>query len=117
VQIPIDDYTFHAAMKRGKLVSRPNEMVYVQAIDLSQDAEGSQFSFKMSVVESSLLEQKYPEYEDGLLGQWAINGTTGLLSFKGPFLSKHYEEIVAFLSDVKSNTLLRSRYEASLSNK
>ena len=33
ISIPLDDYVFHMIVRRGKLVSKPHEAIYVQAID------------------------------------------------------------------------------------
>ena len=115
LRIAFDEYVFHAVMKKGKLVSKPNEVAYVQVLDCAQDLDDmNQLVFKMSIVEASFLEQTWPQFDlDGILGVWNINGTNGFISLKQRMHLTDFEEVKAFLMDSKSYELVRLRYEAN----
>jgi hypothetical protein len=106
-----EDYLFRMILKQGHVVSRPNEPIYVEAHDLSE-LEGRRPVFKMTLAESSMLEETWPSFAtSGLSGEWTLNGTTGLLKLFKAFEAKDSTELKLFLLDPQGHEIMRSRYQ------
>ena len=112
ISIPLDDYSFHMIIKKGKLVSKPFDIVYVQAIDVVSNVFEEHKVFRMSLVDSSYLEQEYPAFSDkGLVGQWKLVANTKQLKFIRPLQDVSYDSVKRFLLDLSSHSFVRNRYE------
>lgn len=106
-----EDYLFRMILKQGHVVSRPNEPIYVEAHDLSE-LDGRRPIFKMTLAESSMLEEIWPAFaSSGLAGEWTLNGTTGLIKLFKAFEPKDKHELETFLLDSQGHEIMRSRYE------
>jgi hypothetical protein len=117
IALGMDDYVLRAVLRRGPIVSTPDGPQYVRVHDLSEDAEGRHPIFRMSVLEASMLVDKYPEFEErGLAGTFKMAAPNGLLKLMAPFDHKGDQEALkAFLTDPASAEFLRSRYVTTMS--
>lgn len=105
IDLPIDEYIFHGVLKRGRIVSGPNEL-YAEALDFSRAA----FVFRMSLLESSSISESWPDFDTcGLLGQWRLM-TNGLLKLVQASELKDPKEIKLYLKDPKSNVMFSQHY-------
>lgn len=115
LQLPLDDYVFHMIVKKGKCISRPNKDIYIEVLDCSVDPQTDlSHVFQMTVLESSILEELYPQFSSqGLLGTWQLQGSSGHIK-----LLKHATDLVdtaqvqAFLLDPISHNFVKDRYKA-----
>lgn len=74
MRLPIDDYTFHAVLKCGRMVSKPHKSLFVEALDLAASDAQSGFVFRMTPLESSRIADLWPAFStDGLLGTWRLS--------------------------------------------
>ena len=104
-----DDYIFNMILKRGHIVSKKNE-IYVEVIDIAELDEYN-LVFKMTVLEASVLSEKYPAFESqGLLAQWKLDSANNLIKLYKIFENNSFELTRAFLLDSASNVIVRERY-------
>lgn len=114
-EVPMDDYVFHMVLRKGPMVSSPGVPLYVEVLDLVE-APG-RLIFRMSMLDASATADQWPAFEnEGLAGQWRLQGTTGLLKFVQVYEGSA-ESTKAFLLDETSHTFVRSRYESALGTK
>jgi hypothetical protein len=111
VNIPYDDYILHAALRKGPVISRPKKGLYVEVQDLGSSTEQS-FVFHMSVLDASVLQEQWPEFDTCLVGAWKLQASTGLLKTIRIFEKKDPKAIQDFLLDSASHDFVRKRYEA-----
>lgn len=100
-EIKIDEYIFHAVLKKGRIVSKPTEL-YAEAIDFSS----KNYVFRMTLLESSIVSENWPNFDTvGLVGEWKLM-TNGLLKLVKCFESTNEKLIMEFLKSSKSNLKL-----------
>lgn len=105
IEVPIDEYIFHGVLKKGRIVSGPTEL-YAEAIDFSKAC----FVFRMSLLESSIISESWPEFDTkGILGQWRLM-TNGFLKLVQISDLRDPKEIKLFLKDSHSNILFSQHY-------
>ena len=103
--LSMEDYTFHAVIKKGRVISTPNDL-YVEGLDFSK----AEYVFRLSLQDSSVIEDSWPQFSScGLLGKWKLN-SNGLIKFLEPFESSDAEHIKEFLIDKKNQDFIRKYY-------
>ena len=114
IQVPIDDYIFHAVMRRGPVVSKPGRPMYIEVMDFSESpVTHSVVLFRMSLLDASIVSEAYPDFDTtGIPAIWQLQ-TNGTLKFNS-YMPKTYESVQSFLLDAQSNAFLRERYKISL---
>jgi hypothetical protein len=115
-ELPFDDYVIHAALRKGPIVSRPMQALYVEVQDLGSSREHS-FVFHMSVLDASVLIEQCPDFEQCLVGAFKLHASTGLLKPIRIFEKKEAQAIQDFLLDSASHDFIRKRYEALFATK
>lgn len=105
-----EDYLFHMVVRLGQVVSKPNAPMHVQVHD-SSEVNGSWPVFKMTLCDSSLIEETYESFSStGLAGQWSLSGTTGLLNLIKAYEFNDEQSCKDFLLDGQSHAIIRERY-------
>lgn len=100
-ELKIDEYLFHAVLKRGRIVSKPTEL-YAEAIDFSN----KNYIFRMTLLESSIVSENWPNFDTvGLVGEWKLM-TNGLVKLVKCYESNDPKLIMDFLKSSKSNLKL-----------
>ena len=107
---PLDDYVMHMVVRRGPVVSKRREGLYVEARDMTG------LVFRMALVEASQLSERHEAFDgDGLVGTWQLVGSTGRLKLLKTFAGDATAEAVrAFLLKTASTDAVRQRYAAAL---
>lgn len=107
LQWPIDDYVLHMVVRRGPVVSKRREGLYVQAKDLTG------LVFRMALVEASQISERHEDFDgDGLVGVWQLVGSTGMLKLVKTCENKTSGSVKAFLLEPAS--AVKARYESAL---
>jgi hypothetical protein len=119
LEVPNDDYVFHAVLRCGRVVSKPNKRLVTEVHDLGVAADGRSYVFEMTVLEASRLLDLYPCFgQEGLPGQWRLQGLAGLVKLGRPLepAGGPYEaaKVVEFLLELTSCDFVRERYAESL---
>jgi len=105
LQIPMDEYVFNAIISKGRLVTNADKTSYVEGLHISNNQ--TNFIFKFNILQSSIIQEKYPSFLTvGVLGRWKLlcNGYLVFLS-EGP--SDTYQD---FLNDPSSANFVRQTY-------
>jgi hypothetical protein len=106
IELPVEDYTFNAVLKKGRTVSS-SKSLYVEAIDFGTQ----KFVFKMTLMDASIVSDSWPEFEaDGLVGQWRLQ-SSGLLKLVQGHTSKNAKTVKEFLLDQSSHNIFRQYYK------
>lgn len=114
LDVPADDYVFHAVLRCGRVVSKPGKRLYTEAIDLAQ-VDGSNLVFQLTVLEASRILDLFPSFgERGLPGVWRMQASSTFVKLARPFEPYELEKVKAFLLQSSSASFVRSRYESSL---
>lgn len=115
--VPPDDYTFHAVLACGRVISKPNKKLFTEAYDLATSDDGHAFVFELTVLEASRLMDLYPSFgHSGLPGQWCLqSGRVRLVKALEPAGGPYdASKVAAFLLDNTSCAFVRSRYATAL---
>ena len=105
---PIDDYVMHMVVRRGPVVSKQRETLYVEARDITG------LVFRMTLVEASQLSERHESFDnEGLVGVWQLVGSTGRLKLLKAFAGTA-DAVRAFLLETASTDAVRERYALAI---
>lgn len=114
LELPMDDYKFHALLKHGPVRSLPKGPLTVSVID-GATLDGKAFVLPMTLLDASIIADSHEDfYEHGLLAAWKLScRPDGSFSIKllEPYSgTKTPAAIHAFLLDPASAHFVRQRY-------
>ena len=87
LHLPIDEIVIYAAIRKGPTIHSKKE-THVRLIHVAEFEPGMFLTFWASLLESTYLEARYPEYsQEGIMGKWLLHNSEGGPKLK--FLQKH----------------------------